>query len=164
MKNLNYSKQVKIDFADSSQIAEVKLSYATKVKSSDRPLISSSSFAAELFKNSWDTNTIEHVETMKLMLLSRANRVLGITTLSTGGTSGCVVDVKTVFQYALLSHASAIIMAHNHPSGNKQPSESDKLITRKVKEAGKVMDIQLLDHLIITPYESYYSMGDNGDL
>jgi DNA repair protein RadC len=65
-------------------------------------------------------------------------------------------------QYAIQSNENAIFKCHNHPIGNVQPSESDIAITRKIKESGIVMDIQLLDHLIIVPEGSYYSMGDEG--
>jgi len=67
-------------------------------------------------------------------------------------------------QYAIKANESSIKICHNHPSGNLQPSESDIAITRKVKESGNVMDVQLLDHLIIIPEGRYYSMGDEGIL
>jgi DNA repair protein RadC len=96
------------------------------------------------------------------MLLNRANKVLGITDLSTGGTNGCIIDLKVIFQYAILATASFIILAHNHPSGSLKPSEADIAITRKVKEACKFLDITLLDHLIISPDERYFSLADEG--
>ena len=65
-------------------------------------------------------------------------------------------------QYAIKANASGIIICHNHPSGNVQPSESDKALTRKIKESGILIDIQLLDHLIIIPEVRYYSMADEG--
>jgi DNA repair protein RadC len=147
-----------------SNVAEVKVSYSTKVPARDRRQITSSQDAEEIFRLSWDLETIESVESMKLLLLNRANRVLGIVNLSTGGTSGCVVDVKVLFQHALLAHASAIIMAHSHPSGNSQPSAQDISITKKVKEGGAILDISLLDHIILTPYDGFYSMADEGDI
>jgi DNA repair protein RadC len=73
-----------------------------------------------------------------------------------------MTDVRIILQYAIKANASGIIICHNHPSGNVQPSESDIAITRKVKESGNVMDVQLLDHLIIVPEGKYYSMGDEG--
>ncbi len=147
-----------------SQVAEVKISYSSRVKASDRVQITTSRDAEELLRNSWDYTSIEHIETMKLILLNRANRVLGIATLSSGGTSGCILDAKTVFQYALKANASSIILTHNHPSGNRQPSQQDLEITRKIKEGGKLLDISLLDHVIITPFDGYYSMADEGDI
>ena len=146
------------------QVAEVKLSYSSRIKASDRYQISSSRQAEELLRNSWDHSTIEHVETIKLILINRSNRVLGMATLSTGGTAGCLVDAKTVFQYALKANASSIILCHNHPSGNPRPSQADLDISRKIRDGGKLLDITLLDHLILTPWDGYYSMADEGVL
>jgi DNA repair protein RadC len=67
-------------------------------------------------------------------------------------------------QYALKTNAQAIIICHNHPSGNDKPSESDTKITKKIKDAASLLDLQLMDHLIITPKEGYYSFSDNGIL
>ena len=112
----------------------------------------------------WDQDTIEHIEEFKLMLMTRSNKVLGIASVSKGGISGTVTDVRVILQYAIKANASGIIICHNHPSGNMQPSESDMKITQKIKESGNLMDIQLLDHLIIVPEEKYYSMADEGRL
>ena len=92
------------------------------------------------------------------------NAVLGILSVSKGGISGTVTDIRIIFQSALKSNASGIIVCHNHPSGNMYPSESDRKITQKIKEAGNLMDIQLLDHLIILPIEGFYSFADEGVL
>jgi DNA repair protein RadC len=82
--------------------------------------------------------------------------------LSKGGTTWTVVDVKLLLQFVIKVNADAIIICHNHPSGNIQPSEADMEITRKVKDSAILMDIQLLDHLIIIPEGRYYSMADEG--
>jgi DNA repair protein RadC len=86
------------------------------------------------------------------MLLTRSNKVLGIASISKGGISGTVTDIRVILQYAIKANAS----------GNVKPSKSDIAITMKIKESGIVMDIQLLDHLIIVPEGNYYSMGDEG--
>jgi DNA repair protein RadC len=83
--------------------------------------------------------------------------------LSQGGISGTVTDVRIVMKKAIECLASGIIVCHNHPSGNLNPSDSDTKITQKIKEAGNLMDIQLLDHLIISE-KDYYSFADNGIL
>jgi DNA repair protein RadC len=142
-------------------IAEVKLIYRTKVKASDRPQVKSSKDAFDIFMESWDLDSIEHTEEFKLMLLNRSNKVLGISSLSKGGTTGTVVDVKLLLQYTIKVNANAIILCHNHPSGNLNPSESDTAITRKIKDSAILMDIQLLDHLIINT-DNYYSFADYG--
>ncbi|HBH83698.1 MAG TPA: DNA repair protein [Bacteroidales bacterium] len=145
-----------------NNIAEVRLTYKTKVKASDRPQVKNSNDAFELFYSSWDQETIEHIEEFKILLLNRANKVLGIASVSKGGISGTVTDIRLIFQYAIKSNASGIIICHNHTSGSLQPSESDKSITRKIKESGTLMDIQLLDHLILIPGKEFYSLADSG--
>ena len=84
-----------------------------------------------------------------------ANRVLGVVRLSKGGLSGSVIDTRLILQYAIKANASAVILAHNHPSGNLVPSEADIRITERVKEALKLVEIQLLDHLILTSEKKY---------
>jgi DNA repair protein RadC len=97
------------------------------------------------------------------MLLNRDGKILGIMKLSEGGVSGTVVDPKLVFAAALKANASALILAHNHPSGNLQPSQSDLCLTRKLIAAGRLLEIGINDHLILTQ-EGYYSFADEGVL
>ena len=132
------------------------------MKASERPQIKCSRDAYELFTDTWDQGTIEHIEEFKLMLLTRSNRVLGIAAISKGGISGIVTDVRIILQYAIKSNASGIILCHNHPRGNLNPSESDTRLTNKVKDSCCLMDLQLLDHLIISADEGYYSFADSG--
>lgn len=146
---------------DFTKIAKVKLSYSLKVKASERPRITASKEIYEIFSHFWDLDTLEHIEQMKLVLLNRANRVLGIADISSGGVTGTVCDPKVIYQHALEANASSIILCHNHPSGNLTASTEDNKITTKIKEAGKFLDIALLDHLIITT-EGYYSYADQG--
>jgi DNA repair protein RadC len=124
--------------------------------------VKSSKDAFDIFMEHWDLDCIEHVEEFKLMLLTRSNKVLGIASISKGGINGTVTDVRIILQYAIKANASGIIICHNHPSGNLQPTESDLAITNKVKDSAKLMDIQLLDHLIIIPEGKYFSMADEG--
>jgi DNA repair protein RadC len=143
-------------------ISEVRLVYRTKVKASDRPQVKCSKDTFDIFMESWDLDSKEHIEELKLMLLNRSNKVLGLSLQLRGGTTGTVIDTKLLLQYTIKSNANAIIICHNHPSGNIQPSEADMAITRKIKESGNLIDIKLLDHLIIIPEWKYYSMGDEG--
>jgi len=115
-----------------TNISEVRLVYRTKVKASERLQVKCSKDAFDIFMESWDLDSIEHIEEFKLMLLNRSNRVLGVSSLSKGGTTGTVVDVKLLLHYTIKSNANAIIICHNHPSGNLQPSEADMAITKKV--------------------------------
>lgn len=145
------------------QVSEIELVYKTKVKASDRPQIKASSDAYEIFKQSWDENKIEFVEQFKVMLLNRANKVLGIYEVSTGGITGTVADIRLIFAAAIKTKSSSMILAHNHPSFNTKPSNADIQLTRKIREAGILMDISVLDHLIITT-ENYHSLADEGEM
>lgn len=148
---------------DLYQIAEVELTYKTNVKPSLRPKITCSQDSYDVLLKSWDENKLEFVEQAKAMLLNRANRVLGICELSTGGVAGTVVDPKLIFMAALKANASSIILAHNHPSSNPSPSAADIALTKKLKEAGTFLDMPLLDHIIVTK-EGYYSFADECNL
>jgi DNA repair protein RadC len=141
------------------QICEITVNYSSKVKPSNRPKIAGSRDVFDLVMPLWDD--IEYRESFAILLLNRANRVLGIANISTGGISGTVADPKVIFQHALKANASSIIMLHNHPSGNTQPSEADISLTRKMKECGKFMDLPVLDHVIVTA-DGYYSFADEG--
>ena len=96
-----------------------------------------------------------------VLLLNRANRVIKKVRISEGGISGTVVDPKKVFKIALENHACSILLAHNHPSGSTTPSEADMKITKKLKDAGTLLEISVLDHLIISG-EQFYSFADEG--
>lgn len=142
-------------------VSEIQLVYRTKVAPSERPKISSSRSAYDLLLQAWDFDKIEFIEQFKILLLNKGNRALGSYELSTGGTSGTVVDIRLVFAAALKANASGIIMVHNHPSGNLAASQADKEITAKAVQAGKLLDIPVLDHLIISS-EGYMSFADEG--
>jgi DNA repair protein RadC len=96
-----------------------------------------------------------------ILFLNRSNKVINRMKLSQGGISGTVTDVRIIMKKAIEYLASGIIVCHNHPSGNLNPSDSDSKITQKIKEAGILMDIQLLDHIIIAD-KDYFSFADNG--
>lgn len=138
---------------------EIKITYSHKTNPGSLPLIAGSKDVYNLIYPSWDD--IDFTESFKVIFLNRANRVLGISNLSNGGTAGTVVDAKLIFQAALKSNASSIIVAHNHPSGNLKPSDADRNLTNKIKEVGKLLDLQLLDHLIISRF-GYLSFADEG--
>lgn len=104
---------------------------------------------------------MEIFESCFMILLNRANNTIGYVKISQGGLSSTIIDKLLVAKYAVESLASAVIIAHNHPSGNLNPSESDKRITREVKKALETFNVQLLDHLILTS-ESYTSLADEG--
>jgi DNA repair protein RadC len=97
------------------------------------------------------------------ILLNRANKVIDVIKVSQGGVSGTVADAKLIFRSAVEKLASGIILAHNHPSGNLKPSQADIALTRKIKEAGAMLDISVLDHIIIASND-YFSFSDQGML
>lgn len=123
-----------------------------------KPKITSSRDAFEIFRGS--IGDLPHEE-FWIILLNKANRVVRKCIISEGGISGTVVDPKKVFKIALDNHASSIILGHNHPSGNLQPSEADHKITRKIKDAGVMLDVAVLDHIIIGD-DRYLSFADEG--
>jgi len=100
-------------------------------------------------------------ESFFILLLNRANKTTGYAKISQGGTAGTVVDIKIIAKYAVDSLAHGVILAHNHPSGSLIPSDADKAITNKIKQALLILDVQVLDHLILTE-DSFYSFADNG--
>ena len=108
-----------------------------------------------------DLTRIDLKEFFWVLLLNHANRLLGVSEISIGNLSGVAVNVKEIFQLTLLTNASSVIVAHNHPSGNLKPSNRDREITKKIKSGLSVLDVSLLDHLIISS-ESFYSFVHEG--
>lgn len=143
------------------QLAEIKVSYTNQNTQKKKVLHSRDIY--EAIKPNWNSETIEYIEESKIVLLNRANVILGVYELSKGGISGTVVDLRIILAVALKCNASNIVLIHNHPSGNLQPSEQDKTITKKLREASNLLDLLLLDHLIISK-DGYYSFADNGIL
>ena len=141
-------------------LSEISINYKPNIKTSELPKIICSKDAVKHFREVW-SDKMEYLEETYLLLLNRANKVLGFSKISIGGTAGTVVDTKVIFQTALKANASSIILCHNHPSGNLKPSEADIKLTRTIKEAGKIMDIPMSDHLILTD-EGYFSFADEG--
>ena len=144
-------------------VSEVELIYRSKIKASQRPQIKSSKDSYKVLLSSWDSGKIEYFEQFKILFLNQSFKVLGLYEMSSGGISGTVIDIRLIFSAALKANATNIMIAHNHPSGSLKPSDADKFYTKKIKEAGDLLDIKLLDHLIITS-ESYYSFADEGAL
>lgn len=142
-------------------LSEVQAIYKPTYKMSEKPVISSSREIYNILMQVWDQDTIQYLEYFYLILLNRANRVLGISPIAKGGVSGVVVDPKVIFTTALLTNSSAIVIAHNHPSGNLKPSEADISVTKKVHQAAQLLDMQLIDHLIVTT-QGYVSFADEG--
>ncbi|WP_322545137.1 JAB domain-containing protein [Elizabethkingia miricola] len=143
------------------KISEIRLIYKNLVKAPLKPHVDSPKEAYEIVFKNWDTDQIEFIEQFKILLLNTANKVLGIYTVSTGGIAATIVDPKLIFSAALKANASAMILCHNHPSGNLKPSTQDIQVTEKITNGGKLLDIKVLDHLIITS-EGYFSFQEEG--
>ncbi len=143
------------------QVAEIQLTYKNRVRAQDRPQIRSSRDAYTVLESNWSPQ-MGLLEEFNILLLDRSNRVMGMCPISKGGISGTVVDLKIVFAAALKGRSSSIILAHNHPSGNLLPSQADINLTKKFEEAGKILELPVLDHLILSPEGGFYSFADEG--
>jgi DNA repair protein RadC len=126
----------------------------------EKKQIGSSKDVYELFVST--LGDLQHEE-FWILYLNRSNRIIHQVKISQGGVSGTVIDVRIILKHAIEKLASGIILCHNHPSGNIKPSQNDVEITRKLREAGCVMDISVLDHLIVCDGK-YFSFADEGIL
>jgi DNA repair protein RadC len=142
-------------------ISEIAITY--KPNHYTKEALSSVTNAADILRIFWNPETIEYYEECKVLYLDKANHILGVYNVSKGGLNGTVMDVRMIYQGALKANAHSIIVSHNHPSGNREPSELDRTITQQIKSAGEFLSIQLLDHIIMTK-DSYLSFRDNGYL
>jgi len=125
--------------------------------------IKGSEDADTLLRNYIDMGRIDLKEFFWIILLSHANRVLGISEIGSGTPKGVVTNIQEIFQLVLLTNATGLIVAHNHPSGNLKPSHSDREVTKKLQKLSKLIDATLVDHIIITS-ESYLSFSDTRQL
>ena len=141
-------------------VAEVQLTYKNQIPCKDRPTINSSQAAYNIVKNHFPDEIIDYWESFKAFYMNTAGHLLGCLIVSEGGPCSTAVDVKLILQGALLANAHSVILVHNHPSGNLQPSAPDKFMTEKVEKALSIMDMKLLDHLIVT--RGYFSFVDEG--
>ncbi len=136
---------------------EVKISYTSKKQLG--PAIISSRDAYDFMLPYWED--LDYCESFYVLLLSRGNKVMGACRISVGSVAGTVADPKKIFQTALAANSSAIIIMHNHPSGETKPSHNDNMVTRKCVEVGRFLELPVLDHIIVTK-ERYYSFADEG--
>lgn len=146
---------------DKAGVAEIEVTYQPAI--SEKPVISSCLDAYNVIKSFIPPSQIALKEYMVVLYLNNAQRVIGAYKVSDGGITGTVADLRLILSVALKSIATSFVIGHNHPSGNLKPSEADIALTRKLKDAGKLMDIKLLDHIILSPEEgAYFSMADEG--
>jgi DNA repair protein RadC len=140
-------------------LSEIHVSYKPGLISSK--IISTSKEAYDILTTLFPQETICLQEQFVVLYLNRANRVIGSYQLSKGGITGTIADVRLILSVALKTLATGLILAHNHPSGNLTPSDSDINLTKKVKKAAMYMDIEVLDHMILSS-SGYYSFIDYG--
>ncbi|HVI44575.1 MAG TPA: JAB domain-containing protein [Chitinophaga sp.] len=148
-------KNWKIDWS----VTEIQLSYLP----GDSPCLTihKSADAYAVFKCNWDPGTICLQESFKMLLLNNANQVLGLIHHTTGSVNRCVVDIRVLAAAALKANAVKVIIAHNHPGQNANPSSQDLVLCRKIREAFALLDLELADNLVITR-DAYYSFADKG--
>lgn len=146
---------------DLFKVAEIELTYHSLPEQVNRPVIRDSKSCYDIFLANWDTNKLELQEQFKVMLLNRRHQCLGIVEIGTGSTTACIVDTRLIFAAAIKANSLSIAVAHNHPSGCLEPSNADFRLTENIIGAGKLLDISVLDHLIITKH-GYKSFADEG--
>lgn len=142
-------------------VAEVEMSYKNRMPYKERKTIFDSHSAYKILRNCFSDDTIDYRESFKVLYLNQNNHVLGWSTISEGGITRTMADVRLIMQGALLANATVMILAHNHPSGSTRPSREDDLLTRKVVEAAQLLDLRVADHIILTS-EDFYSYNDEG--
>jgi DNA repair protein RadC len=159
---MNKSKLNQI-LTDVSHICDVSAKYSTKVKAKDRAKIESEVDIYNLM-NQWYINTdmYEQREIFSVVLMTRANQVLGVVNCGEGAATHTSVDKQYIARLAILANAQAVVLCHNHPSGNIKPSDADIRITKEIKEALKLLEITLLDHLILTQDNGFTSLAAEG--
>lgn len=143
------------------KVGEVELAYKPTIRSRSKVL--SSAEAYQILLPTYKEGTIDYKEYFKVLFLNQASQVLGYTLISEGGITETTVDVRLILQAALLTNSVSLILAHNHPSGNLKPSKLDIELTKQIKEAAKLMRINVLDHIILTS-DKYYSFADEGEI
>lgn len=154
---------VKLSSEINDNIVTFKQVYKNIIPKANRTKIINSENIHAYLKKVYDTDELELREYFYVIYLNRQNEILGHYLLSIGSVSGCVVSISSVICGAALCNASNVILSHNHPSGNTQPSDADKKITKNIKEALILIELKLLDHIIYAE-DTYYSFADEGEL
>jgi DNA repair protein RadC len=144
-------------------LPEFKLIVNNPYTNSERMVIHSGESAVGILRDVWEADTLDLYESVYVLYLNLGMKLLGYQRVSFGGLNSSIFDPRVILASALLAGSTALIIAHNHPSGNKRPSISDQNMTKQLREAASIMNIVLVDHLIITS-DSFYSFKDEGEL
>ena len=145
-----------------SNLGEFSVEYKYHSNLQNRPKVTSSRDAYEIAKNVFDMKKIGLQEQIVVLYLNNSNIVIGCCNLHTGALTGVTVDIRHIIASALKLMATGILLFHNHPSGKMIASEQDKILTNKLEKALDLLDIKLLDHIIISPFDEYLSLKDEG--
>jgi DNA repair protein RadC len=145
-----------------TNLGEVDVIYRYTDTLNDRPVIKSADEAITIFKQLFISEKLGLQEQFVVIYLNRCNKVIGTSNLFVGGVSGTVVDLKILLSVGIKLMATGILVSHNHPSGNLQPSDADIKLTKKIVQALECLDMTLLDHLIISPEFKYLSFANEG--
>ncbi|MBI1183574.1 DNA repair protein [bacterium] len=145
------------------EFEEVRLVYQNKVKPQDRPAVHEPKDAYKIFMQIWDLNQIDLREECMMLLVDTQMRIMSYASISQGGYNTTIVDPKLIFSIALIRRGNGIILAHNHPSGNLKPSKPDVLLTEKLMQVGKALELPIHDHLIVTR-DHFCSMMTEGHI
>lgn len=141
------------------QAQEITVKYNRTVPLEELQEITSPIDSEDYLRSIWED--INLYESFYILVLSQSNKVIGWRRISTGGIAGTVVDVRIILNLCLQCQGTACIIAHNHPSGNLNPSRTDRALTSKIKNALKLIDVQLLDHLILTENDFYSFVNED---
>lgn len=150
-------------FPELFQVPEIQMSYHNPTPYHDRIKVKGTHIAYEILNCTWDMDKIELVEQFKVLLLNQDNGCLGIVDLTMGIINFCPFDPRLIFGAALKANATAMVLAHNHPSGNLTPSTNDIASTKKIVQAAKLLGMTVMDHLILTT-QGYYSFLQHGNM
>lgn len=155
--------ETRLSLEELNNVAEIEIVYRKKTncKISERPQVTRTQDCYDIFMHYWNLDTIDLFEECKVLYLNRGNRAIQLLDVSKGGITGTIVDPRLILAVAVKIAACAIVLAHNHPSGNLKPSRADELLTEKIKYAAAVHDIRIIDHLVITR-DAYFSFADEG--
>ena len=149
------------DFERSPRLSEIRAVYKSRKRAGERPQIRDAKDAESYLRAVWNRRTLELTEDFIILCLNGNHQAIGWVKVSSGGFNASVVDPRLVFAIALQTASTAIILAHNHPSGSVDPSEQDRAVTRQLKEAGRFLGIAVLDHVILTK-EASLSFAESG--
>ena len=149
------------DFRRSPKLAEIRVSYKSRTKASARTDVREARDVVAYLREVWDANTLELSEQFLIVCLNGSHQAIGWVRISAGGFTQTVVDPRLVFAVALQTASSAIVLAHNHPSSSVKPSPEDIQLTKRLCDAGNLLNVKVLDHIILTR-DSYASFAELG--